>query len=496
MKSLLGKISLRKYVGLHLGEHEVTAAEVAVTPLGPIQVAARTEPCPPNELLNVIERVLNSLQGAKRRRLQVAIGLPASRVFFGTRPLRKDADPSPQAVLQKSLSSSDISIDDLTVDLMKSSVDKSPVASVAACRKKYMAAVLSVVERCGAKVIRTEPAACAFVRLASQRHRQPRRSKAMLRIFLGTDNGLAVLILGNQTIAWRPFAMPEFSESMSILSAARTLVSQNQHYGLDSSLDYVMIHGRPDLHERLQKEGLPAEMGTRMIWRADPELSDETAALGLALGCVSQNVAAFDLSRTMKPRATLREIFPWGELICECAIVVFMGLALTNYNDNFYNGYRGVQDQCDTNKILISTDVSKLEAEKKSLTEKIAALQNFINSRTAWSAYFREISASLPPSIHLTVASTDSQLAGAGGNRPGNTGKKSLSFTAIAPLTPNGAVSPDVDRFLASLRKNPRMKRAFPFVELGSIQQAAGAGGVANATFTISCQQASGKGSK
>ena len=110
MKSLLAKIAIRRFVGLYLGEHEVSVSEVAVTPLGPIEINSRTEPCPPNELLNVIERVLQSLHGRKQRRLQVAIGLPNSRVFFGTRPLRSAADSSPEGVMQKLLCSSNVSI--------------------------------------------------------------------------------------------------------------------------------------------------------------------------------------------------------------------------------------------------------------------------------------------------------------------------------------------------------------------------------------------------
>ena len=45
MKSLLAKMSMRRFVGLYLGEHEVAVSEVAVTPLGPVEIASRTEPC-------------------------------------------------------------------------------------------------------------------------------------------------------------------------------------------------------------------------------------------------------------------------------------------------------------------------------------------------------------------------------------------------------------------------------------------------------------------
>ncbi len=256
MKSLLAKMSMRRFVGLYLGEHEIAVSEVAVTPLGPVEVVSRSEPCPPNELLNVIERVLQSLRAGKRRRLQVAVGLSNSRVFFGTRPLRSGAEASPEAVMQKLLCSANVTTDDLTIDMVKGNINKSPVATVTACRKKYMAAVLAVLQRCGAQACRTEPGPCALVRAAAKKHPPPRRAKTLLRIFLGAAEGLAVLTVDGLPLAWRCFAIPSMSEGMAILSAARTLMSQSRFYGTETPLEYAIVHGRADLHERLAEGGI------------------------------------------------------------------------------------------------------------------------------------------------------------------------------------------------------------------------------------------------
>jgi len=485
MKSLLAKIAIRKFVGLYLGEHEVSVSEVAVTPLGPIEINSRTEPCPPNELLNVIERVLQSLHGRKQRRLQVAIGLPNSRVFFGTRPLRSASDSSPEGVMQKLLCSSNVTTDDLTIDMVKSSVGKSPVATVAACRKKYMAAILSVLQRCGAQAYRTEPAPCALVRAAARRHRPPRRAKTLLRIFLGATEGMAVLTVNGLPLAWRSFAIPSFSEGMAILSAARTLLSQRRHYEMETPLDYAIVHGRPDLHERLQKEGLPTEIGTRMIWHEGPALNGETMALGLALGCLNQTDSAFDLSRSMKPSASLRDIFPWGELVCECALMVLMGLFLAHQNEQARAAYTSVRIQCDGNKVLALSDIAQLEAEKKSLTQKIEALHQFLDSRVIWTSCIRDITDRLPTSIQLTNLQGASQL-GVGGH-----GKTTLQLGAAAQLLPRGAVPPTVFKLVGSLRSDPSLKKDFTQVELGNIGQAAAtANGQTMARFSIMCQGA------
>ena len=228
--------------------------------------------------------MLQSLQGRKQRRLQVAIGLPNSRVFFGTRPLRSGADASPEGVMQKLLCSPNVTTDDLTIDMVKSSINKSPVATVTACRKKYMAAILTVLQRCGAQACRTEPAPCA-----SGSRRGETISSATLREdaaadFLGRTEAVAVLTVDGLPMAWRCFALPSFSEGMSILSAARTLMSQSRHYEMETPLEYAIIHGRTDLHDRLQKEGLSSELGTRTVWREGPAPTPETMALGLCAG--------------------------------------------------------------------------------------------------------------------------------------------------------------------------------------------------------------------
>lgn len=80
-------------------------------------------------------------------------------------------------MLQKAFSSPNIRIDDLTVDLLKSEVNKLPVASVAACRKKYMAGVIAILNQLRVRPFCAEPEACALVRVAAQQGRFPRRAK-------------------------------------------------------------------------------------------------------------------------------------------------------------------------------------------------------------------------------------------------------------------------------------------------------------------------------
>jgi hypothetical protein len=492
MKSLLAKLAIRKFVGLYLGEHEVSASMIAVTPLGPVQTASVTEPCPPNELLNVIERVLQSMQGGKRRRLQVAIGLPNSRVFFGTRPVRA-AEATPEAMMQKLLCSANVSTDDLTIDMIKGDVEKTPTATVGACRKKYLAAVLGVLQQYRAQVVRTEPAPCALVRAAARKHRTPRRAKTLLRIFLGAEEGLAVLTVAGLPLAWRSFAMPSFSEGMTILSAARTLLSQSRYYEMSTPLDYAIVHGRADLHDRLQKEGLPTEIGVRMVWHDGPALGGEAIAYGLAVGCLNQNAPAFDLSKTMKPRPLLRDIFPWGDLAWGGVLMGLMALALAHHSEKLDSAYLSVQAQCEGNKVLTaSANMTKLSQEKTELTKKLDSLHKFLDSRIMWTNHLRGISNCLPNNVELTEWQGDSPLGGG----KAAAGPKTLRLGAKAPLLANGTVPPEVRKFLNTLRNQPLLQRDFSRAEITGIRPIEAKGNKpGRVDFTIVCQATGGKAS-
>jgi hypothetical protein len=492
MKSLLAKFAIRKFVGLYLGEHEVSACMVAATPLGPVEIASQTEPCPPNELLNVVERVLQVLRGGKQQRLQVAIGLPNSRVFFGTRPVH-GSEGTPEAMMQKLLCSANVSTDDLTIDMIKGSVDKTATATVGACRKKYLAAVLGVLQQNRAQVVRTEPAPCALVRAAARQHRPPRRAKTLLRIFLGAEEGLAVLLVGGLPTAWRSFAMPSFSEGMTILSAARTLLSQSRYYEMSTPLDYAIVHGRPDLHDRLQKEGLPSEIGVRMVWHEGPALGGAATALGLAIGCLNQNVPAFDLSRTMKARPLLRDIFPWGDLAWGGVLMVFMALALAQRSEKLDAAYLAVRAQCDGNKILAaSSDTAKLTQEKSDLSKKLDSLHKFMDSRVLWTTHTRNVAACLPAKVQLSQWDGDSAMTS---KSKQGAGSKSLKLAATSPLLPNGTVPPDVRKFLGALRMQPALKRDFGSIEITGIRpNEAKEGKPGTVDFTIICQAGGGKG--
>ncbi len=338
MKALLAKIAVHKAIGLYLGEHEVAVSKVAATPLGPVEIASSAAPCTANNWAEVAAQLLVPLAG-RRRRPPVAVGLPGFRLFSTTQPVSSGEQITPAGVLGKAIClSANICVDDLTADLIKADAHKPPMVSVAACRTKYIAGVVAALEGLGVRPCRAEPAPCALVRMAAAQRHFPRRSKTLLCVFFGAGQAVAVMVLGGLPLTWKSFPLPAGAEGPAIVSAARTLRMQQLHHGIDVTPQYAVIHGRQDLHERLQQEQFPSDMETRVLWRNGPELDAAATAFGLALGGLSQNAKAFDLSRSLKPRPSLWEIFPWADLAFTSVLVVcaalFLGAQATKLDDS------------------------------------------------------------------------------------------------------------------------------------------------------------------
>lgn len=488
MKSLLAKIALRKVIGLSLGEHHVAVSVVASTPLGPVQIASSTEEFTPETLGDVIEKQLKPFL-SRRRRPIVAVGLPSSRLFSGTRPVATGAS-TPEAILQKSLYSSNIVVDDMAVDLLRTEVNKASVTSVVACRKKYMANIIAILNRMNIRPLRTEPVPWAFVRASIQQHGAMRRSKMVLQVFLGENQGLAVVVANGIPITWRTFPITAGMEGFGILSASRTLLTQNRHYGIESALDYAVINGRQDIHERLQQEQFPSDIGTRVIWHPGPAFDGEAAAYGLALGCLTPDATAFDLSRALKSRPSLWEIFPWWDFAFVSILVLAMGLVLGAHSMQLNEAYTMLHAQFTQHKSLTEGGAKDLEKLKKELTTKLDAVRGFLDSRVQWSAYNRDISLRLPAEV--TIDSLEGKAALSLTGR--NDAARALLLRAKVPLAADGSTPREIDSLINELRNDPVLGADFGSIQLANIRRVQAKGSDRSlANFTITCLPA-GKG--
>ena len=411
MKSLLTKIAIRKAVGLYLGEHEVAVSKVASTPLGPVEVASSSEPCTPEDLPEVIERLLVPLVGRKRR-VPVAVGLASSRLFFGTRLTATSGAATPEAVLQKALCSSNISRrrsgrrsaagqGEQAAGYERGRLpeevhrrrrrDSQPVGRAAASHR--------AVALCPGAAGRTAVSGSAPVEdvVAGVSGRYPRAGGGGCR---RPAAGLADIRLARRHRKASPFSPRP--------GHWRT---QGRHYGIESSLDYAMVHGRADLHERLAERAIRHGHGNaRDLARRAGAGWQSRRHSDWRLGCLTPNLKAFDLSRSLKSRPSIWEIFPWWDLGFTAILVAFMALVLGAHSMKLDETYGEVQAQNSQHKCLASADLAGLQREKKELEGKIDAVRKFLDSRILWSAYLRDISIRLPPNVVLELVGREGIL--------------------------------------------------------------------------------------
>ena len=188
--------------------------------------------------------------------------------------------------------------------------------------------------------------------------------------------------------------------------------------------------------------------------------------MGLAVGCLTQNAVAFDLSPALKPPPSIWDIFPWGELAFEIALVVGMAGWFGTRTMMLQDAYISLRAESGQHECLVSRNTRKLETDKKDLQGKINAVRRFLGSRILWSAYTHDISARLPNTGFLSVFDGGCDLDTGRG-----AGNKSFVLRVRLPLNKDGSTSREIDRFLASLRTDPLLHRDFTLVELADIRQ-------------------------
>jgi hypothetical protein len=497
MKSLLAGIGLPKAIGLYFDEGGVHLSQVVATPLGPVEVARESHPAAPDERVAVLGRLLTPLLGRRGlRRVPVAIGLPAGRTYFSTRPIQNaSGDVSPYVLLREALRSSNVSVDEMVVDVIKTQPDKRPVASIVSCDRTYLAGLLDSVRQCGVRPLRAEPAPCALLRAAVSRHRAGRNAKVVLRLILGETHALAVLAANNLPLVWRSFSLALGDEASALLSVSRSLQTMRRLCGVESPLDAVIVHGRPDLARLLDVGWVEQEIGVAVSWFDGPALQESQVALGLALGCLHNADNAFDLARSAKPRASFREVFPVREAVLQAALLACMAVLLIVHWANVNDSYLAARAENAQHRWMASLSTSQLEKEKSQLQQRVAAVHRFLGSRILWTSYERDLAACLPAHAFLTSFYGVSELGSSGKGRATAKPKKSLVLHGAASIPQDGSMPHEIDRLLDTLREHPMLQHDFPVVELAGLKQMRRPGDDSPvAFFTVVCAPKAAKG--
>jgi hypothetical protein len=496
IRSLLARVAFRKPTGLYIGEREVTLCRVASTLLGPVELETRCEPSGPEQLPVVLERLFRSYatkRGSPRVRL--ALGLPATAVFFSTR-LGDAAGrvASRKVLLQEAIRSPSVNVDELECDITTAQPGKHPLLSLIACKRRYLATMMEDLQSCGVRVLRAEPAPLALLRLGARRYRGPRKG-TVVRAFLGPAQGVAVLLKGAMPLSWRTFELPAGGEAAEVLATALALQVVGRHCGEAGTLDAVILHGRADLAGAFRAEPFTTALGGRVTLVPGPSCDSRAVAMGLALGA-QEGEEAFDLARALKSRPPLREVIPWGTLAAQVVILAVLTLMLDGHRRDLSRAHAVVRTAGVGHAWAAEVDDQSLEKEKKDLEQKVAAVRGFLETRVLWTSYTRDAASRLTENMSLKSFTGVNELAtGASSGK----GRKSLVLDVTAPAQRSDGSPGEIEHYLDALRADTTLRRDFPQVELANLTAGDSGPGASRgrAGFIVSCLSkapAKGKG--
>lgn len=490
MSSWITKLGFPSALGLCVGDGQIAVSQVALGPLGPIEVCRQTEEFGPHELTTVLKRLLRERGDTKKSsRLRVAIGLPTENTFFATRPLQNgSSEPSPHALLREALRSPQAPVQDMAVDIMRGKPDRRSVVSIAACPGSILKEYASAFTDTGTRLFRSEPAPSALLRTAAHYHRAPRTARVVIRIFLSDTQLLAVVVARNHPIAWRLCPLSRGDEGASILASCRALLTVGRDSGVESPLDVVMLHGRPDLMRLIDTDWLESQLTASIHWHDRPALGAEDTAFGLALGCLNEDEQAFNLVRGAVAKPSIWEIFPWRETALQTALILGMAFFLCDHWRGLCDEYNALHSQNAQHVWADGLREPQLLKEKQELSQKVTALKSYLDDRVRWSHHGREVTRLMPDNLFLTSIEGTSELKREGKKRVGQKPEKSLVVRGAVPLQEDGSMPAEIDRFVNALRDDPALKSEFPIVELADLKQMKHTNDESPlASFTVTC---------
>jgi len=488
---LLSRLTWGRTFGLVVDDHWIALSVTAVTLLGRREIFRDVRECDNVESGEVVlEQMLHPWIGRGSRREKqlkpwVQLGVPESKVFQAVVPITQaNRGANAYNLFLEAAGSVSVRSEERIYDLLKFELNKRPLACVASCVRSVVADLVEMLDRLGTRVAVAEPVPAALLRAGTQQKKTPRGSKLCLRVFLGPERGLGVVAVGNQVLLWHGFDLSLGEETAAVLAVCSTLRLMARSARLPVSIGTIIVHGRPELE--FAQDLFRERIGAGLLRSRGPDYAPADAALGVALANSLVDHAGHDLARTLKPPFAILDIFPWGELLLQTALIAGVMLFLMGITSDLNSKLRVAQAELATIGGLEDHDQAKLNAEKQTLRNRDTALQAYLKSRVAWSGLLRTIAADMPDNTVVKHLSCSTELAK--GNGGAGAGKKSLIADFVTRMTSESDVPPEIETFVRTIRGEPVLKSWLATIEVTTLKpNSGGPGGDPYASYSIIC---------
>jgi hypothetical protein len=281
------------------------------------------------------------------------------------------------------------------------------------------------------------PVAHELHRAARSLTRGPRSWRTKLRVLPSKTRGMAILCAGGQALAWRIFPWSTNDPIGPIEAAVRLLASHaREELGIEG-IDGVLVHCGTKHADFAAKcgdaLGVPAEAGGRMI--VDEALV-ASALASSALGWKPGDANLFD------------ELVPEGAELARFPVtaVATLGVAMFSAAGVLCVQASSAAESAARLEASVSNEPSgaapattELMESRIALTSEVELAQSFLDSRTLWTPFLKELPDLLPPATTLT--GFDGRCA------PGapNGATSTLAAPSGATSTPGAPVDPVAD---------------------------------------------------
>ncbi len=494
------QIGLRPAIGLAIEDQQISLSVVATTPGGRKEVVRDVQTCADEPQETVLERMLAPWLGRRQDPLPkssgkskqsrgpwVQLALPESRVFQAVVPITgANHSSTPQAYFMEAVRATNLRAEERVIDLVKLEMEKQPLACLAASPRPVITDLIAMLEEIGTRVALIESAPAGLFRAGAYFKKAPRGSKLCIRFFLGQTQAIGVLALGMQPVLWHAFDLPAEDLLAAVMATYSTLWMQGRHCRIHVPIDTVVIHGRADLELAIKPEMFRERTGARLLRCGEPGYELVGAALGTALANHYTDTNGLNLAREFKPPVPFREIFPWGELVLQGALVAGVSLFLHAGSVELETQLKTTQVAVKAFSWLKNQDQAKLEAEKKVLDERLSALEAFHHGRVDWSAQLRTVAGVTPGSTLVTSFQgiNEAQLPGKGKS----TAKNQMVVNFTTPMGSEGVIPSEINEIIAALRLEKPLRRNFRIVNFSGVQtKQAQAKQSASATYSVVC---------
>ena len=405
------QIAFQPAIGLMIDEQQIAMSVTVAGLRGRHEVAREIRQCENQAAEEVLKQMLAPwVDPAGAPRAGEDPGVPASvcrgaRVFQAAVPITPaNRQHTPQNFFLEAVQVTNVRAEDRIVELIKVDLGHQQLACVAASPRGIVESSIEMMSKLGTRVGLIESAPAALWRAGAYHRRAPRGSKLCARFFLAQSQAIGLLAAGDQVLFWHTFELPSGGEIGAALAAYSTLWMMGRHARITLPIDTVVIHGRLDLVlTDQQQEAFGTRTGARVLRSEQPAYDLSATALGLALANPLADNSGLNLARTLKPPVTIRDIFPYGELVAHAALMLAVSLLLVGMATESNHRLSAVRGELKSFPWLKNQDQAKLDTEKKTVQDKMKAVSAFRDTRVKWSGALRKIAAGMPESTLITA---------------------------------------------------------------------------------------------